>query len=98
MTITDVTFEKPLPCSCGAEIKHYSVGYGPRPYMIHCHSCKCDLHRVMPSGMGGTIDASIEAWTDYHKAVSYLKENKGIRSPTDNQIRERLYRVLKGWV
>jgi hypothetical protein len=51
----------------------------------------------MPSGMGGHIETAVEAWNDYHRAVAYLKEVRKIYAPTDNQIRERMYRVLKGW-
>jgi len=94
--IVDKKFESPLFCSCGATVETYSVGYGHRPYGIHCHDCGCNLIRIMPSGMGGSIEASIEAWNDYHEAITYLEE-KGIK-PTENRIRERIYRKIKGWI
>jgi len=94
MTIIDKKLDKPLRCSCGNDnIDHISIGYGSTPYMIHCHECKCDFHKVLPGGIGGQMQNAIDAWNDYHEIVTLIKEKN--YTPTADRIRGAMYKKMK---
>lgn len=92
--IVDKKLERPLNCSCGGVIDHYSIGYGPTPYMIHCPSCQMDLHKIIPSGIGGTPECAFERWNEYHDTVTWLKE-QGCYKPSEARIREKMCNDLR---
>lgn len=92
--IVDEKLEKPLWCSCGGKVDKVSIGYGRTPYMIHCHNCKCDLHKVLPGGIGGVMQNAIDAWNDYHDIVGVLKEYLK-RDPRESEIRAAMYKKFK---
>ena len=102
-TFTKFATDKLRECAyCFEEPVYYEMGHGRTPYIINCdqktkrHDC-VDLYTIMPSGVGWHLnhEHAITAWNDYHDAVQWWKD-RGYCKPSQNQIREYMYREWRG--
>ena len=66
-------------CKCGHTPTRFSIGYGRRPYYMHC-----ECGKRMGDGMGGHPDTFIECWNHSvrHMEAGSYTTNRDMLSST----------------